>query len=60
MSPPDTDIDKQTERHKAPLFGMGVVVAFAGLLFVGLVFWTISQGETEPETTVTAPVVTID
>lgn len=60
MSPPDTNIDKQTKRHKAPLFGMGAVVAFAGILFVALVFWTISQGETEPEPTVTAPIVTTD
>ncbi len=43
MSAPDTNIDKQTKRHKFPLIGMGGVVIFAGALLLGLITWTVGQ-----------------
>jgi hypothetical protein len=35
MTAPDTNIEKQKRRHWGPLIGIGFVLAFAGLLFVG-------------------------
>lgn len=52
MSAPDTNIEKQADRHKAPLLGMGSVVAFATILFVGLLFWTFSQANVDAENSV--------
>ena len=44
MSAPDTNIEKQKERHKAPLFGMSAAVLWSGILLVGLIIWVTMQG----------------
>ena len=46
MSAPKTDLDKQEKRHRGPLRGMAVVVAFALVLLVVLMVWTSSNGNT--------------
>lgn len=46
MSAPKTDLDKQEKRHRGSLRGMAVVVGFALLLLVVLLFWTSSNGNT--------------
>ena len=48
MSAPDTNIEKQQERHKGPLAGMTLAVLFASVLLAGLVIWTFAQGD-DPE-----------
>ena len=48
MSAPDTNVEKQEKKHKAPLGGMIAVVAFALLLLLGLVFFVFGNGE-EPD-----------
>ena len=48
MSAPDTNIDKQTKRHKPARFGIGGVLAFAAVLFAGLLIWVFATGD-EPE-----------
>lgn len=45
MSAPDTNIEKQTKRHKFPLVGMGGVVLLVGALFMGFLAWTFSQAD---------------
>ncbi len=43
MSAPDTNVEKQTRRHKPALIGMGVALLF-GLLVFGLnVFETVEE-----------------
>ena len=44
MSPPDTNLDKQKKRHKAPLTGMWMVVIFAGVLLIALATWQAYTG----------------
>ncbi|WP_150297131.1 hypothetical protein [Salipiger aestuarii] len=51
MSAPDTDIDKQEKRHRAPLWGMWGGLGLVAILFLGWLLWTVSQGS-EPETPV--------
>lgn len=53
MSAPDTNIEKQKEKHATPLFGIGGVVAFAGVLLLGLLVWLSATGN-EPGTGETA------
>lgn len=50
MSAPNTDIEKQKQRHKGPLSGMALVVTFAAVLLLGLVIWLFAAGN-EPEDT---------
>lgn len=45
MSAPDTNVEKQEKKHKAPLGGMIAVVVFALLLLLGLVFFVFGNGE---------------
>lgn len=35
MSAPNTNIEKQTSRHRPALIGIGAVAAFTALLFLG-------------------------
>lgn len=44
MSAPQTDIDKQTRRHRGPLQGMFAMVLFALVLLVFLGFWAFGRG----------------
>lgn len=46
MSAPDTNTQKQAERHRGPLTGMLGVVLFAVVLLVGLVIFLASRGGT--------------
>ena len=48
MSAPDTNVEKQEKKHKAPLVGMVAVVGFALVLLVVLVFFVFGNGE-EPD-----------
>ena len=61
MSAPDTNVEKQAEKHSVPLFGMGTVVAFAGALLLLLMVWLSATGNEpgEAEGGVT-PAVTSD
>lgn len=45
MSAPDTNVEKQEKKHKAPLGGMALVVGFALVLLVLLVFFVFGNGE---------------
>lgn len=45
MSAPDTNVEKQERRHKAPLLGMKGVIVFAALCLIALVFYTVLQTE---------------
>ena len=44
MSAPDTDVKKQSKRHRGPLFGFVVVLLWAGVLFAGFMAWTAYKG----------------
>ena len=44
MSAPDTNVEKQAEKHKTPLLGMGSMVAFAGGLLLLLLVWLFATG----------------
>ncbi|WP_284164795.1 hypothetical protein [Frigidibacter sp. SD6-1] len=60
MTPPDTNLETQTRRHRGPLVGMLVVVVFAvGIIFYWLVA-EVEQAETNDQTTPTTepPVAT--
>jgi hypothetical protein len=46
MSAPQTDIEKQAQRHRGPLRGMFAVVLFALLLLGFLAFWAFGRGGT--------------
>lgn len=48
MSSPNTNLEKQQDRHKGPLTGIAGVLIFAGVLFIALTGWTVYQGG-EPE-----------
>jgi hypothetical protein len=51
MSAPDTDVEKQKQRHRPALLGIGGVMLFGGALLVGLIVWVVAQGQepVEPE-----------
>ena len=44
MSAPHTNVEKQEKQHKAPLAGMGAVVAFAIILLGALAIWVFYAG----------------
>ena len=44
MSAPNTNIEKQAERHRGPLSGMAIGLMFAGILLLGLIGWTVYNG----------------
>lgn len=46
MSAPDTNIDKQTRRHKGPLIGIISALVIAGLLFLAFLTW-VADGPAE-------------
>lgn len=45
MSASNTNIEKQKTRHRGPLFGMVVVVVWAGILLAGFLIWTAYQAD---------------
>ena len=50
MSAPNTNIEKQKERHKGPLGGMALVVTFAAVLLAGLLIFLFAAGNDPEET----------
>lgn len=46
MSAPNTNLEKQADRHRGPLRGMLGVVLFALVLLAGLAIWAFSTGGT--------------
>lgn len=44
MSAPNTNVERQAEKHAGPLSGIAMALVFAGLLLVGLIAWTVYQG----------------
>lgn len=55
MSSPNTNIEKQTKRHRGPLAGFAIALACVGALFVAYLFWIADDiGEAdEPVITIT-------
>ncbi|WP_342076982.1 hypothetical protein [Yoonia sp. SS1-5] len=51
MSAPDTNLDKQAHQHRGPMRGMKAVLAFATILFVGLIVWTTYKADNPAATT---------
>lgn len=49
MSAPDTNLNRQKSRHRGVLIGLGAVVGFALLLFLGLAVNVAEQGQTPGE-----------
>ena len=45
MSAPETNVEKQADKHRTPLFGMAAVVTFALLLLFALYFWVTYEAE---------------
>ena len=45
MSASNTNLEKQTKRHRGALFGIAVAIAWAAVLFVGFLVWTAYQGD---------------
>ena len=45
MSASNTNLEKQTKRHRGPLFGIAAALIFAGVLFVGFAVWTSYQSD---------------
>lgn len=60
MSAPDTNVEKQADRHKGPLWGMGSVLIWAGLLFAAFLAWTAYQGDDASEDVPAAAVADSD
>ena len=48
MSAPKTDLEKQEERHKGPLIGMGAAVTWSVVLLIALLSYVFFMGD-EPE-----------
>lgn len=44
MSPPDTNVEKQTKRHKGPLAGIPLAIAIAAVVFVAFLAWSAFTG----------------
>lgn len=44
MTAPDTNVEKQTRRHKGPLAGMPLAIAIAAAVFVGFLAWSAFTG----------------
>lgn len=53
MSAPNTNIEKQERRHRGPLTGMWIAVAFAVVLFIGWLVWMFALADPAGEPAVT-------
>jgi len=49
MSAPETNVETQKKQHKPALIGIRAAMIFAGILLLGLIVWTVWQGQ-EPVT----------
>ncbi|MEJ6402595.1 hypothetical protein [Yoonia sp. 2307UL14-13] len=45
MSAPDTNVEKQTRRHRPSLLGISVAVGFALILLCGLIIFVVERGQ---------------
>jgi cytoskeletal protein RodZ len=45
MSAPDTNLDKQSKRHKGPLLGFAAALLWAAILLVGFLIWTADKSD---------------
>lgn len=52
MSAPDTNIDRQAERHKPSLIGIRGAMIFGVLMIVLMIAFTMSRGEAPTEDTI--------
>jgi len=43
MSASNTNLEKQKKRHRGPLFGIALALAWAAALFAGFMIWTAYQ-----------------
>ncbi|SEW19403.1 hypothetical protein SAMN04488515_1521 [Cognatiyoonia koreensis] len=57
MSAPDTNVNKQTRRHRGPIIGIALVLAFAAVLFLGLLGYVWEPAETAGEVPAAAATV---
>ena len=44
MSAPSTNIERQKKRHRAPLWGMGGVLAAVALMMAAFLVWLVANG----------------
>ncbi|MBZ8119023.1 hypothetical protein KUD11_10230 [Roseovarius sp. LXJ103] len=59
MSVPDTNIEKQENRHKGPLSGMALAAIIAALGFVGVLAWAGMEPREGLDVDAAAPAVGI-
>lgn len=45
MSAPNTNVEKEKQRHKPAIFGIKAVMVYAAVLLLGLVLWTFYQSD---------------
>lgn len=45
MSAPDTNIERQKQRHAPALLGIRAAVVFGALMLIGVIFSTVIRGE---------------
>ncbi|WP_135501528.1 hypothetical protein [Roseovarius aestuariivivens] len=45
MSAPDTNTQTELHRHKPVISMLRAVMAFAAVLFLGLIIWTFAKGQ---------------
>lgn len=57
MSAPDTNVEREEQKHKTPLLGIGGSILWAGVLLVGLIVWISYNGSTPEEQGVQIEVV---
>ena len=51
MSAPDTNIERQQNRHKPSLIGIRAAVVFGALMFVAVIFNAVTRGTAPTEET---------
>ncbi|MBY6046849.1 hypothetical protein KUV47_08440 [Vannielia litorea] len=51
MSAPETNIDKQTKRHSAPLMGIALAVGAGILAIAAWLTWSADEGNTPRDAT---------
>ena len=52
MSAPETNVKRQARRHRPPLIGIGLVLAFAAVAMFIWLAWEASEGNTPGEDSV--------
>ncbi len=52
MTAPNTNVEKQTRRHKGSLGGIALAIALAIIVIAGLFFWSTPEATTDATDTV--------